>query len=521
MKKFSLALLLLWSASASSVSAQLLKIGSNKQLFLDDFLIQQMVNTKRVLNPAVKVRGNPIIKQDRPWEGNNLHYGTVFYDDAKRQFRMWYTSSDVITDDDGQTNTTRPIVCYATSDDGYSWDKPSLGLVRFEGSTANNILAEENWPNIKGGIFVDPNESDPAKRYKALAQVPAVRTVPGRDKPDVTYVWNLYTSPDAFVWTPHPANPIIRPGGVEKIHPEGGKWAKTTGYQSYLWGPTATVGWDPIRQVYAAHMENCQHRRCPLKKRVIGRAESKDLVEWTEPETIIVPDDRDPSGLQFYSMWTTTYEGFYIGMLWNYVRGPELTIWPQFVFSRDGTHYDRRFRQSFIPLGKEPAFDSVTIYAQQPIVHNDDVFIYYHGTNFRDRPLDEVGGSGPIGAIGLAVVPLDGFVSLENSRPDQPENSQVVTRSFTFSGDRLQINLRSVVSPDRGDACDVRVEILGPDYFRILGYSLDDADPLTESGIAQTVTWNGSGDVSRLAGKPVRLKFYFKRAKWFSFQFAQ
>jgi hypothetical protein len=33
------------------------------------------------------------------------------------------------------------------------------------------------------------------------------------------------------------------------------------------------------------------------------------------------------------------------------------------------------------------------------------------------------------------------------------------------------------------------------------------------------VSWHGNSDVSKLAGKPVKLRFYFKNAKLFSFQF--
>ena len=141
-------------------------------------------------------------------------------------------------------------------------------------------------------------------------------------------------------------------------------------------------------------MENCQHKRGPLGKRVIGRAESPDLIHWTPPQTIIIPDAEDPPGLQFYSMWATTYEGFYVGMLWNFLREEKLFIWPQFVFSRDGIRYDRRFREPFIQLSPEPEYDSVAIYAQQPIVHNDQVFTFYNGMNFRERRLAEIGGPG-------------------------------------------------------------------------------------------------------------------------------
>ena len=39
----------------------ILNIGSTKQLFFDDYLIENLVNAKQGLNPAVKVDDNPVI----------------------------------------------------------------------------------------------------------------------------------------------------------------------------------------------------------------------------------------------------------------------------------------------------------------------------------------------------------------------------------------------------------------------------------------------------------------------------
>ena len=50
----------------------LIEIGSNKQLFVNDYLIESMTNARQVMNPAEKVTHNPVIYQDRPWEGRTL-----------------------------------------------------------------------------------------------------------------------------------------------------------------------------------------------------------------------------------------------------------------------------------------------------------------------------------------------------------------------------------------------------------------------------------------------------------------
>lgn len=507
--------------------AELIGIGTRKQLFFDDHMIESRTGARQVLNPAVKVAGNPVVRQDRPWEGNDIKYGSLVYDPERRLFRMWYWSQTLEKRDNEDHYSARKA-CYAVSRDGYHWEKPELGLVEFEESTANNILGEESYPQekhgtttdpgrFKGGIFLDPVEKDPRKRYKALSRSRAEGAVPGTDLPKSFRVWNLFFSPDAFRWTPYPGNPVIEPKGVPKLHPKGEPWARRKGYQGYLWGPTSMMGWDPIRQVYAAYMENCQHKRCPLKKRVIGRAESPDLVNWSEPSTLLVPDGQDPPDLQFYALHVSVYEGYYVGMLWCYRASSPATRWIQFVFSRDGIRWDRRYRRPFIPLGPPPEFDSAVIAALAPIVHDNEIFCLYYGKNFRDRRLDQIGGPA-VGAMGLAVLPLDGWVSLENDDQTRNRYAEVVTLPFTFSGSRLQVNVAPQVDGESA-RFSLNVEILAPDHFRVKGYSFEESDSITRGGVARVASWNGEDDLSSLAGKPIKLKFYLKNARLFSYQF--
>ena len=70
-------------------------------------------------------------------------------------------------------------------------------------------------------------------------------------------------------------------------------------------------------------------------------------------------------------------------------------------------------------------------------------------------------------------------------------------------------------------ACDVKVEILHPDHFPIVGFAFDDADSSTQTGIANQVTWRGNGDLRPLQGEYIKLKFYLKNAKLFAFQFIE
>ena len=66
----------------------LIDIGSAKQLFLDNYLIESMSGVKQGLNQAVKVDNNPVITAERPWEGNNVRPRRVRFEEDEGLFKM-------------------------------------------------------------------------------------------------------------------------------------------------------------------------------------------------------------------------------------------------------------------------------------------------------------------------------------------------------------------------------------------------------------------------------------------------
>ena len=508
----------------------LIDIGSTKQLFIDDYLIESMTNTEPKLNPALKVDDNPVLRPERPWEGNSVTMGGAlsrgaFFDEEEGIFKMFYEAVRMaprVVDSEVVSVETQPRVsCFATSEDGIHWDRPSLGLVEYDGSTDNNIIPDDRYLPY---IFYDSHESDPARRIKGFKRTGDTQT------PGMTI--DLFFSPNGFDWTPYEDNPVV------DTRPRYGRW-----------GPTMFMGWDDIRQVYAVHMENALHRRSAIGKRLIGRSESPDLYEWTDPETILVPDERDPSDTEFYALPAITYEGWYVGMLWIY-NTTSTTHYPEAVFSRDGIHYQRNFRQPFIQRGgRRVEFDYNSIYAGVPIVHGDKIHTYYNGINWRSPEAQMELGDSALGAIGLAVTPLDGFVSLDGAKgvpadvgTDMPTESiealykersdrtsehawrasfsQVITRSFSFTGSRLFLNVEAALQGGSSSGpCEVRVQLLSPNHEPLDGYRFDDADPLTTSNHRHVVSWNGNSDIGRLAGQAIKLRLYFKNCKLYSFQF--
>jgi len=52
------------------------------------------------------------------------------------------------------------------------------------------------------------------------------------------------------------------------------------------------------------------------------------------------------------------------------------------------------------------------------------------------------------------------------------------------------------------------------------GYSMQECAPMTGDILNQTVTWGGKSDLSFGVGRAMRLRFYLRRARLHSFQFA-
>jgi len=494
----SLALVLVGFAVGDSLLASGMNpIGSKRQFFFDQSMIENLINTKHRLNAAEKYEFNPIIKKDRPWEGADITISWIYYNPEKKKFCLRYTTSEIMAvgrNEKGEIvvkgveDGTKRVTCEAYSKDGFVWTKPNLGLVEFEGSTDNNILPDE--ASFVEYCFQDLHESDPQKRFKGFIREGTME--------DAGMIVKLYYSPDSYHWTEFQNNPVVDTG-------------------SYVgrWGPTFFEGWDPIRETYFAHMENNFHMHSKHHRRSIGRAETKDLVTWSEPETIVVVDRDDYPDTEFYALPTSYYKGWRFGINWIFSTTNTFYT-PQFVFSRDGINYDRTYRDPLIYRGDRGDFDSVVILPQAPIVFEDKVLIYYDGSNWRSPEDLLTLGSEATGAIGLAILPLDGFVSLEGARI---EESIVITRPFSFEGAKLHLNLKAATQQWGAGPCEVRVEILNARHIPVPGYTYQEADVLSASGSNEVVTWNGSSDLAALEGQSVRLKISFRNAKLYAFQF--
>ena len=109
------------------------------------------------------------------------------------------------------------------------------------------------------------------------------------------------------------------------------------------------------------------------------------------------------------------------------------------------------------------------------------------------------------------VLRTDGFASVHVGA----DPGELWTRPLRFTGKELVINY----STSAGGS--VRVEIQDESGQPILGFALSDSRNLVGDAIEQPVSWTKGGDVSSLAGQPVRLRFVMQEADLFAIQFRE
>ena len=174
-----LTLMRLMPLESQALAEDVVDIGTQTQLFLDDFIIDRQQGLIRRLNQLVKHLANPIISPENPWEGQSMIPHAVVYDDSQQRFKIWYSCIDVQWD----PRVVRNQTAYAFSKDGISWKKPVLGQVAYQDSKRNNLLkrvvfGEKVQPPAAGKarqslgngpkVFLDHHADHPSRRFKAL-----------------------------------------------------------------------------------------------------------------------------------------------------------------------------------------------------------------------------------------------------------------------------------------------------------------------------------------------------------------
>jgi len=199
----------------------------------------------------------------------------------------------------------------------------------------------------------------------------------------------------------------------------------------------------------------------------------------------------------------------------------------QFAASRDGIKWERYERQPFVPLGMKGEFDwgcTRVLWGLVPDTTGREMYLYYRGGEWlhgwdRNESNKRILTSKGLGAtqefstcVSRLISRRDGFTSVRGAY----RGGEFTTPPVVFAGSKLALNV------DTSATGMVRVGILDENGTAVAGFAPDQCDLIhTANEINRRVSWGGNSDVSKLAGKPVRLKFLVRNADLYAFQFVK
>ncbi|MDA0834500.1 MAG: hypothetical protein O3A29_14575 [Planctomycetota bacterium] len=462
-----------WQASATA--AEPIDIGSRRELFVDDYLIDQLNNVRLELQ---KPHDEGIaFNFDQPWEGAFCGYATIIKNGDK--YLTYYRGLPLPRADGSERETT----CVATSDDGVTWTKPTLGIYGVDDTKENNVILAENAPLSHNFCpMLDDREGVPSEqRFKALGGTGSSGLV-------------AFVSADGFTWHKLREEPVITKGAFDSQN---------------------VPLWSEQENCYV-----CYFRVFVDGIRRISRCTSTDFVHWSDP---VLMDYGDKPIEHLYTNQTGTYfraPHLYVAIAARFFPGKRVLSETQakainvdpgyfndcsdaiFMTSRGGSHYDRTFMEGFLKpgIGLENWVSRTNYPALNVVPINKHEMSFYVNQNYGQ----------PTAHLRRYSLRTDGFVAATAPYT----GGELITKPFIFSGNELELNFATSA------AGSIRVEIQTVDGQPIEGFSADDAVETIGNEIDRTVHWNSGSDVSSLAAKPVRLRFVMHDAELFSFRFA-
>ena len=517
------------------VSVEPIEIGSRRELFVDDYLIDTMQTARRVLHHPTP-REISLVR-NKPWEGNASGKVTVIRDGDL--YRMYYRGRQWLRTG---VNGHPTVICYAESQDGITWTRPDLGLVQFNGSTRNNIIWDAKETN-DFMVFKDSNpDCSPDLAYKAVGR---------------TYSENYgkntalfaFGSPDGIHWKLIRDEPIASGGAFDS---------------------TNLAFWDAARGEYRAYFRG--HRGVVRHVRTVT---SPDFVNWSKPVYLklesasserLSSDPFEPSSVnQLYTNQIIPYYraphillGFptrYVdygwtestshlpqykwrkrraqlggrragtamtdGMFMSSRDGHNFEIWPE-SFRRPGIQrpgswaYGDNYQNWGLVETKSPfagAPDELSMYVSEAYKSQfakaaDEKLGVFVGQS-QGKPFGSSQQPELVNRLRRYTIRVDGFVSVHAPL----SGGEMVTKPLQFDGSQLEINFSTSA------AGNVRVGIQDAQGTPVPGFAIADCHRQYGDQLDRIVSWKSGPDVSQFAGQPVRLKFELKDADLYSFQF--
>ncbi|MQG18717.1 MAG: hypothetical protein FI687_02945 [SAR202 cluster bacterium] len=461
-----------------------INVSNNRQLFVDDYLIDSNQDIDFKLHNLIP--RETALDLSSPWEGVTCDYHKVFKDGEK--FRMYYrgtshsgyTINSMLSLNEKVVKSHAEVICYAESDDGVNWIKPSLGLFEFAGSKNNNIVWMSEFETHDLVPFKDENPiCKEEERYKGIVWVK-------------NFIYAL-KSPDGLKWSFMRDEPILTDGPFDSQN---------------------VPMWDPFRSCYVIFTRGKigQGGSFGGGYRWIRTATSENFLDWSD----LIPIETTGSSLEhLYTNGVVSYErspGLYLGFPRRFspARLPfKDSTWPGtsdsvFMSSRDGIHWDRRFMESFIRPGlDERNWTSRNNLLSCGILQTSNTELSMYILRHRDFPSCR---------FDRATIRLDGFVSINGGYG----GGEISTKLLHFSGQNLYLNYSTSA------AGFIKIELQSPNGKYIEGYSIADSPEIFGDHCEGLIRWKNGANlpVEAVQSGLVKLRFILKDADIYSFKFA-
>ncbi len=331
-------------------AAEPINLGSRRELFVDHFLIEKMVDADLKLHHPQPA--DSAIVFDYPWEGAFAGYATVIKDGDI--YRMYYRGLPVA----GADGSDVEVTCCAVSVDGIHWKKPELNIHSWNGSKRNNIVLMGETPASHNfAPFLDRNPATPEdQRYKALGGIETSGLI-------------AFVSADGLHWRRMQEEPVFRKG---------------------LFDSQNVAFWSESEQQYVCYFRTWTGEGYG-GFRTVSRTTSPDFIHWTDPQVI---DFGDRPQEHLYTNQTTPYfraPHLYIGLAARFMPGRRVITSADadrigvvkrysndcsdtvLITSRGENVCDRTFMESFIRPGPgQENWVSRSNYAARGIVPTGD-----------------------------------------------------------------------------------------------------------------------------------------------------
>ena len=422
---------------------------------------------------------NIVVRRGPPGAPDSKH--VCFYGTVQRvgdELWMWYLGQG------DKDNRWHQRVCFAKSKDGYHWEKPSLGLVEYNGNKNNNLVDLGDVVNYNVTacvVFYEPRDPNPKRRFKMAFE-------------SSKYGGRLAVafSEDGLRWRESPSNPV-------------GPWFE-------MQGGTRFNGWYILTGQGGLHYP-------PWTRKLVVHI-SRDFEHWTEAACLgFRRDPLPPKPMNYYE---NAGEQVHLGAaLWN--RGNVIigfygqwhghpsndrrltTMDIGLVVSNDGLHYrepipDFRIVMAAetdwypIPIGTAVASFPALIQGQAIENIGDETLFWY--ALWPEHKSD---------GIRVARWRRDRLGYFE-SFLGPGRNAYFISAPIDLEGKpaHIYMNVDGV-----GEHSKVTTEILDEEFNVIEGYSREECVGPEEPGFHQPVKWRNHEKIE-IKDRPIRIKVNFE-----------